>query len=88
MIDTLSNKEGYVVGYIEWHIKVNNEAETEGWIENIWIHPLYRSYKHLMLLCRTIRKKCPQAKEVSWERYKYNKRQSNYKIENVLHEGG
>lgn len=84
MISTLKNLDGYPIAYLEWEIvNVQGQFEENGeycYIQNYWIHPIWRSENRLILfeLSHQINdhKFSKNMKWIYWRRYKYNERLS------------
>ena len=80
MISTVKNEDGYVVAHVEWKTVDHSGLETKYgdyvWLQNLWIHPNYRSKGLLQEMIATILSKAPQAQYGYFTREKYGHRMS------------
>ena len=86
MVDALTDKEGRIVAYIEWSIEVKNRGGINATVLYLWVHQSYRNNGCIKSLKTMMRKKCPEAIDIKWDRLKYNERLSKYSIKRIMKE--
>ena len=86
MITTLKNNDEFVIAYCEWRLVGNSGLETPAgkyiWVNDIWVHPLYRSTYRVNLIIDEVMRIVPQAdycyfqrKDVNNKLHMYSRRQ-------------
>ena len=94
MVDSIKDKSGRIIGYIEWSLRnkfgIEDMKGEYGWIGDIWIHEDFRRNGLIRRLIKLPRKRAPNAEYVYWNRAKYmtkhGKRKSQYSIKDILKE--
>lgn len=88
MVDTLKDKSGRVVAYIEWSLRNKfGLEERDGkyvYVHNIWVHDDYRKKNLIRRFINILEPKVPSFRLVYWKRSKYNGRLSMWDEKHIL----